>query len=158
MSRCCDATASSCPIDPPAEASRCPADHSRGKPVDWLTVAALSRGPVPPRQRFWLCGSPGCEVVYFGERGARLGTPEINVRPGFKDGNDGLVCYCFLHRRGDIARELEQTGSTTVLESIKREVQAGNCACEVRNPSGKCCLGEVQATLRQLERPAAARG
>jgi hypothetical protein len=132
-------------------------DRSAGKPVDWLTVAALSRGPVPARQRFWVCRSPGCEVVYFGERGVRLGSTELRVEPGFKNGADALVCYCFLYRRSDVARELEATGSTTVLEAIKREVQAGNCACEVRNPSGKCCLGEVQATIRQLQQQAAAR-
>jgi hypothetical protein len=29
-------------------------------------------------------------------------------------------------------------------------VKAGNCACEVRNPQGSCCLGNVQATVKQV--------
>lgn len=154
---CCNTAEESCATTTTTnDPSLCPVDRSTGKPVGWLTVAALSRGPLPARQRFWLCRSPGCEVVYFGERGARLGTAELRVEPGFKNSADAVVCYCFLHRRSAIARELEETGSTTVLEAIKGEVQAGNCACEVRNPSGKCCLGEVQATIRQLQQQAAA--
>jgi hypothetical protein len=30
-----------------------------------------------------------------------------------------------------------------VAERIKAEVDAGHCACEVKNLSGKCCLGDV---------------
>lgn len=136
--------------------SCCPVDGAVGKSVDWLTVAALSHGAVPERQHFWLCPSQDCEVVYFGEHGARIPIAELHVQPGFKAAPDPLVCYCFLHRQSDIARELEQTGSTTVLEAIKQKVQAGNCACEVRNPTGKCCLGQVQATIRTLQRQAEA--
>jgi hypothetical protein len=27
-------------------------------------------------------------------------------------------------------------------------VKAGNCACEVKNPSGKCCLGDVMRAAK----------
>jgi hypothetical protein len=122
--------------------------------VAWQTVAALTRGPVPPCQGFWLCRAPGCEVVYFGAAGDLLRDVDLHVMPGFKIvGGEGLLCYCFLHRRADLARELAETGSIQVLEAIKAQVQAGNCACEVRNPAGKCCLGEVQAAIRQLQAP-----
>lgn len=37
---------------------------------------------------------------------------------------------------GDVrARELR--------ESVAREVQARRCACEVKNPAGGCCLGDL---------------
>ena len=99
-----------------------------------------------------MCRDPECEVVYYGSAGTVLRAADLNVQPGFKKGTDGLVCYCFLHREADIARELAERGTTGVFDSIKGEVQAGNCACEVRNPSGKCCLGEVQETIRRLEK------
>ncbi len=143
---CCSATA------PPKGASRCPASGSEGKSVDWTTVAALTLGPVPPRQDFRLCTDPQCEVVYYGSAGAVLRTGDLTVQPGFKTGSDGLVCYCFLHREADIARQLRARGSTDIFDSIQRQVQAGNCACEVRNPSGKCCLGEVQNAIHRLEK------
>lgn len=130
----------------------CPKSNSAGRPVDWTTVAALTSGRVPPQQDFRLCRDPECEVVYFGSKEAVLAADDLNVVPGFKNGSAGLVCYCFLHRTSDIERQLGESGTTDILESIKYEVQAGNCACEVRNPSGKCCLGEVQKTIQSLEK------
>ncbi len=134
------------------DGASCPASGIGGKQVDWTTVAALTAGPVPAKQEFRLCREPGCEVVYYGSAGTVLTMTDLNVQPGFKDGSDGLVCYCFLHRKSEIARQLGETGETDVFDSIKSEVQAGNCACEVRNPSGKCCLGEVQQVIRSLEK------
>jgi hypothetical protein len=134
----------------PAESGECPESGAAGKPVDWLTVAALVEGHVPPRQDFWLCRDPDCAVVYFGEQGSLLTAEDLRVAPGFKNGSSGLVCYCFSHHRDDIARDLSERGETSILESIKKEVQAGNCACEVRNPAGKCCLGEVQRAISEL--------
>ena len=132
--------------------ARCPASGFTGKPVDWLTVAALAKGRVQPQQEFRLCRDTECEVVYYGSAGAVLTAGDLNVQPGFKPGSDGLVCYCFLYRRADIARQLGETGETDIFQSIQDEVQAGNCACEVRNPSGKCCLGEVQEAIYGLEK------
>lgn len=133
-------------------AARCPASGSEGKRVDRTTVAALAKGRVPPRQEFRLCRDAKCEIVYYGSAGTVLTMSDLNVRPGFKEGSEGLVCYCFLHTEADMARQLGETGKTDVFESIKQEIEAGNCACEVRNPSGKCCLGEVQEAIRGLEK------
>ena len=79
-----------------------------------------------------------------------LAAEDLYVTPGFKTSSEGLVCYCFGHRKEDIARDLAKSGETDILESIKSEVQVGNCACEVRNPSGRCCLGEVQRTITEM--------
>ena len=143
---CCSAT-------PPDNASSgCPVSGSSGKPVDRTTVAALAKGRVPPKQDFRLCRDAACEVVYYGSAGTVLTADDLTIHPGFKNGSDGLVCYCFLHRKDDISRQLQETGQTDIFESIKSEVQAGNCACEVRNPSGKCCLGEVQEAIHSLKK------
>jgi hypothetical protein len=58
------------------------------------------------------------------------------------------VCYCFGFTRQDIWDEIRQTGRSTIAERISAEVKAGNCACEVKNPSGKCCLGNVTRTAK----------
>ena len=62
----------------------CPVNGVVGKPVEWLTVAALTTESVPPRQTFWLCRDPNCEVAYFGEEGALVTTSDMAVSPGFK--------------------------------------------------------------------------
>ena len=115
----------------------CPVSDFRGKPVEWLTVAVIAAGRVPPRQDFWLCEDPDCSVVYFGEDGTLLQTSDVRVIPGFKGnpGGNDLVCYCFLHNRQDIEDELRASGDTTIFDRITAEVKAGNCACEIRNPS-----------------------
>jgi Zinc binding domain len=139
------------PSGPLPAAPLCPASRHPGQPVAWRTVAALAQGPLPPRQDFWLCGDPGCEVVYFGAAGARVTLPEMRVRPGFKRGGE-LLCYCFLILRADLEAEIAATGATTIPERIAARVKAGGCACEVRNPGGKCCLAEVRAQARDRQR------
>ena len=134
------------------ESRCCPASGSLGQNVEWLTVAALTVEKVPPRQTFWLCRDEECEVVYFGEDGTRLSVKDLHVRPGFKsEGNEGLLCYCFSYCLRDIKDDLLKGNESPTVEHIEAEIQAGNCACEVRNPTGKCCLGEVKTAVRELQ-------
>ena len=146
MNEACCSTSHS-PPDPRC----CPVSEFRSQPVEWSTVAALTAECVPPRQYFWLCEDSDCDVVYFGEDGTLLGTDDVRVIPGFK-GNPSrsdLVCYCFLYSRQDLEDELKASGDTTIFQRISAEVKAGNCACEVRNPSGKCCLGAVKRVIQE---------
>lgn len=119
-------------------------------------MAALVFGAVPPRQNFWLCRTRECELAYFGDSGARLEVSEIRFLPAFKSERlEALVCYCFLHRRSEIVCELRENGVSALLDRIAVKVKSGECACEVRHPSGQCCLGEVQAEIRRLRETSA---
>ncbi len=135
----------------PPDTRCCPVSEFRSQPVEWLTVAAVTAGLVPRRQTFWLCEDSDCDVVYFGEDGTLLGTSDVVTIPSFKGSpsQDDLVCYCFLYSRQDIEDELKASGDTTIFDRITAEVKAGNCACEVRNPSGKCCLGAVKRVIQE---------
>ena len=137
----------------PAAPALCPTSKTRGTSVEWLTVAALTKVPVPPRQAFWLCRESSCNVAYFGEHGTTISGNELRLVPGFKDeSDDGLLCYCFNVSGAEIERELRTTGATNVIERITDEVKAKNCACEVRNPSGKCCLGELKEGVAAIKK------
>lgn len=131
----------------------CPACGERGTPVDWLTVAAFVSGPLPPADNYRLCKTADCQVLYFGSDpgGARIFVDRARVRPGFKSDGDGLLCYCFEHRLGGIARDLCERGETRVFDRIKEKVKSNGCACDVRNPSGKCCLADVRRAILALE-------
>lgn len=108
----------------------------------------MTLGHVEPNQNYWLCRDVDCRTVYHGDRGALLDIDDMHVVPGFKvSGPEGLVCYCFMHSRGQIEHELRATGETTVAQRIAAEIKVGNCACEVRNPAGRCCLGEVNQAV-----------
>ncbi len=135
-----------CCVQPSDEtgARRCPISGSPGRPVKWTTMVALSLGKVPPRQEVSLCLDADCEVVYFGDRGLELRSADVRTVPGFKQGSDHLACHCFLHSRDAIEQEVRAQGSSPTLEFIRTQVKEKNCACELRNPTGKCCLREIQ--------------
>lgn len=44
-------------------------------------------------------------------------------------------------------QELEETGRTTALKEITIHTKAGRCGCEVNNPEGSCCLGNVNRLI-----------
>jgi len=62
------------------------------------------------------------------------------------------VCYCFAITEKDIRRELLETGHSSASEHITALVKADRCACEVKNPQGSCCLGNVAETTKELKR------
>lgn len=125
----------------------------KGRVVERRTLDHLLRASV---QRslgagpYYFCATPTCEVVYFSSSdSAVLRKDELRVRVGLKETRDPIpVCYCFNHTRASIWEEIGRTGGSTVVDSIKRAVQAGQCECVIRNPSGKCCLGEVTRAVQ----------
>jgi hypothetical protein len=95
------------------------------------------------------CATPGCSVVYYRD-GLRIDRQGIRVPLNAKDdGLDVPLCYCFGHTRRSIATEVAAGGRSATSAVIAREIKAGHCACEVKNPSGRCCLGEVRAYERK---------
>lgn len=149
MSDCCTAK-SSC--DAPAVAA-CPENGARSKQVDMLTVKSLVR-QLPlgmPNTQYYFCEAQDCDVVYFAldSQAPVFQRADLLVRVGAKAAADPIpVCYCFGFTRKDIEDEIDETGASTVGDRITAEVRAGRCACEVKNPSGKCCLGDVARTVK----------
>jgi len=132
----------------------CPINGRRSKRVDTLTVKSLVR-KLPfgiPDTQYYFCDSPDCEVVYFGfhKEAPRFRREDLTVRVGAKETDDPVpVCYCFGVTRTEIWDEIRNTGKSTAAERIAAEVVAGRCTCEVRNPSGKCCLGDIARTIKK---------
>jgi mercuric ion transport protein len=118
-----------------------------GKPIDRITVDALLKPELRAGlngMRYVFCETPDCPVVYFALDGTRFTKDQIRVRVGLKETEDPiLVCYCFGITERMIREEMERTGRSTASARIRSEVKAGTCRCEVENPSGRCCLGEV---------------
>ena len=150
MSDCCVVSAKS--GTGPA-AAPCPVTGTRSKRVNMLTVKSLIR-KLPlgmPNTQYYFCGASDCDVVYFAleVEAPRFRREDLVVRVGAKETTDPIpVCYCFGFRRQDIENEIAETGRSTFADRISAEVKTGNCACEVKNPSGKCCLGEVTRTAK----------
>ena len=131
----------------------CSCCGAKGKWVPSATVHALVREPLKPQvasSEYALCLNPGCAQVYTASNGGpHLVKSDLAVRVGYKEREaPHLVCYCFEHSVEDIESELRASGKTTIPGRIKAEIQAGRCACDVENPQGACCLGNVNRAVK----------
>ncbi len=99
------------------------------------------------------CAWRECPVVYFEEQESRVYTIEdLRIVVGVKASADPIpLCYCFGFDESHLREEILRTGSTTIPERISHLIQEGLCACDVRNPSGGCCLGEVNRAAKRLK-------
>ena len=101
-----------------------------------------------PEHRF--CSTPECPVVYFGHgevfRRGDLTVPVFQKEPA----GARTVCYCFAITEMEIQQELAASGRSIAWDRVTELVKAGRCACEVKNPQGSCCLGNLAAVARAL--------
>lgn len=141
-------------------AERCPRCDAKGKGVSLATVGSIAKRSVAAeklsRPTYKLCRNVGCPVVYFAP-GIVIEKDELRVPVNFKDRiYEGPVCYCFGYTVADIKAEIQSEGYSTAAAMITAEIKAGHCACEVKNPAGACCLGDVtravQSALARRER------
>lgn len=143
------------PAEPtkPGDRLLCPQCGREGQPVDQTTVQALLRtealGEVRSKE-YVFCETPTCPVVYSAADGTQFRKEQVRVRVGLKETEDPVpVCYCFGVTERMIHEEIQGTGRSSASARIRAEVKAGNCRCEVENPSGRCCLGEVIQAEKQ---------
>lgn len=122
---------------------------SKGQSVQRITLESLLNPAARARLREWeyfFDPSPECDVVYFSDQqDSFFMKDDLLVRVGIKEKTEQPIpiCYCFGHTMESARQEILETGRSTVVARVKEETKAGNCACEVKNPSGRCCLGEV---------------
>ena len=98
------------------------------------------------------CSDPNCSVVYFTENGdPTFITNDLRVRVGPKEKVDPIpLCYCVDFEEADAREEISQTGTSTIPQRIAALIKQKMCACPAKNPSGACCLGEVNKAIRRL--------
>lgn len=149
---------SSCcpPHAPSPDKHACPLTGTNGKVVAAETVLSLVRKEVLVRlsspEGFYFCPEENCDVVYFNPDGKLIRTPDVRVAVHQKSSDpDVPVCYCFDYTPRKIREEIERTGRSTVVAEITRRVQAGECACEIKNPQGTCCLGNVSKVVKEVK-------
>jgi hypothetical protein len=135
---------------------QCPTNQRTGKPVDTITLKALLAVPLTEVQStsYGFCPDPACPTVYFSTDATQCfseGAVREKVYQKHPADEDVFVCYCFRHTIKSIHTEIRQTGQSTVVAAITAGIQAGQCACDIRNPQGACCLGNVQKIVQHLQ-------
>lgn len=133
--------------------SRCPRCGEKGQPVKALTIRSLTREDWPGYPAIidgYFCTNPHDPTVYyFPGREQVINKEDLKIRVGLKEQQEPIyVCYCFRHTRAEIEADFLRNNSSTIEADIRRKVKAGKCSCEIQNPSGRCCLGDVRKVAK----------
>jgi len=163
---CCPSEAGNAVCDLPAqdlqrsprEVNACPECGKTGKPVQGQTVKALLSVSLRQVQavKYLFCQTQACPVVYFsvdGKHAFRIQQVRERVYQKEPEAEDVFICYCFRHTVGDL-RAASSKVRIVIVDDIDTGINAGQCACDLRNPQGSCCLGNVRNVLKRLEKPA----
>lgn len=142
----------------PADTMRnaeCPQSGTLSGRIRRITVEQMVKpefvGSISDSQ-YYYCDDTDCPVVYFTPDGSGSFTKgDLQVAVYDKDpGQDVNVCYCFDWTRAHITDQIKTTGSSTAFDEISEELNAGNCECELKNPKGVCCLGDINKFVKEV--------
>jgi hypothetical protein len=137
MSDCCS---TSCNKESFPKKHTCPANGKEYGQVSTTTIKHHIKAPwswQEKSQGYYFCSDPDCSVVYFGQDNSLIEKGSVRTEVGVKEkSEDTLVCYCF----GVTKAEAKMNSFTR--QFVIGETRQKQCACETRNPSGKCCLSD----------------
>ena len=86
-------------------------------------------------QAYYYCSNSDCEIVYFGEDKSVHEQRSLRTIVGQKSTSENdMICYCY----GVSLLAMKQDPS--IKSFIIKKTKNSECACNIRNPSGKCCL------------------
>jgi hypothetical protein len=124
--------------------TECPECGKEGKTLAPLTLRALLKdefaGQIADAD-YRFCDAKDCNFVYFGN-GQTFSKSQLNVAVGVKETQGKRpLCYCFGHSVATLKEEIRTKGQSDALQDIRKKMKDPGCACEVKNPSGTCCLG-----------------
>ncbi|GED32078.1 (2Fe-2S)-binding protein [Brevibacillus centrosporus] len=145
MTSCCQITTETDSTD-----KSCPSCHQSGKGVKVITLKSLlkpvSLAKLHPKLSYSFCSSSHCDVVYYSELNT-FRTQDLKVPVFQKDyGSEVPVCYCF----GLSRSSLNSVVKANPIDFIREQIKESRCGCEVNNPQGACCLGNVSLVVQQM--------
>lgn len=152
MEDCCSA-----PRVPAAGAdAACHRCASKGARVTLVTVKSLltpiALARLTPALPFCVCLGPTCPVVYFTDAGLEYTKADVRAVPWQKQPlGHRCFCHCFDESEPSMLRELAETRRCDAVQRVRDHIAADRCACEVRNPRGTCCLGDLIKAVDRLE-------
>lgn len=152
MEDCCAIKSEPMTIDTNVGCLQC--GHT-GKALKIITLKSLllpeALATLDANSNYRMCLNQECQVVYFNDKGHVYLTQDLKV-PVFPKSDDPNcpVCYCFGWTREKLTSNFERTGKNTAVNEISEHIKAGRCGCEVNNPEGSCCLGNVRKYLTSL--------
>ncbi|NYV66612.1 (2Fe-2S)-binding protein [Bacillus sp. Gen3] len=131
----------------------CPSCKNKGKQMKLITLKSLllpkSLANLQPDTSYQFCSISECDVVYFNEKEQIFTKSDLKVSVFQKDEKENTpICYCFGWTRKIISEEIKKTEENTIIQNISMHIKANRCGCEVNNPQGSCCLGNVTGFIK----------
>ncbi|MBD3609191.1 MAG: copper chaperone Copz family protein [Gammaproteobacteria bacterium] len=146
MSDCCSSGSACATAGRTTRKQACPSDQSMCAEVSRETMLHHLAAPWAvslTAEKYYFCSSPDCDVVYFGDDGSVITVDAIRSPVGQKqNGADKVLCYCFGVTQADYDNNPE------VKQFVVQQTKESSCACETRNPSGRCCLKDFPKTQK----------
>ncbi|WP_042351572.1 putative iron-sulfur cluster-binding metallochaperone [Bacillus massiliigorillae] len=135
--------------------SVCSSCNKKAKSVKLITLKSMlvpsALETLNAEENYFFCSTKDCDVVYFNTNDKKYLTSDIKEVVHQKD--DSLstpICYCFGWTKENIKYYLENELSPNPLAHIRENIQEKRCGCEVNNPQGSCCLGNVTKYIKEL--------
>lgn len=90
---------------------------------------------------YYFCSAKICSVGYFSSAGNAISKQHLRIYQAIQ--NDAL-CYCFDIDAIQYLSALKAHRAEPIKDFVMQPTKAGECACEIRNPSGQCCLANFK--------------
>ncbi|MCW8884045.1 MAG: hypothetical protein OQK12_02170 [Motiliproteus sp.] len=124
----------------------CPSCQARSKSVGLMTLLHQVKAPLNRSlsdKAYFFCAQVDCDTVYFSLDGLRLNREQVREPVGQKSEDpERTLCYCFDISDAMVSDEIRLTGTSSSKAFVVEQTKIKNCACDIRNPSGRCCLKE----------------
>ncbi|MDO8845481.1 hypothetical protein [Methylicorpusculum sp.] len=138
MADCC------CPNTSTQTKQICPECGSTFKSVGMPTLYHQVRFPENQAliiDNYYFCPAKTCSIAYFSSADNII--PKEHLRSYQAIQNDAL-CYCFDIGAEQYLSALKDHRAGPIKAFVMQRTQTGECACEIRNPSGQCCLAKFK--------------
>jgi len=91
------------------------------------------------------CTNRDCHVGYFSTSEM---IPKTRLR-AFQAGHQAMLCYCFDISESAYRAALDDGTAEAIKAFVVQQTKDSLCACECRNPSGRCCLASFRAMEKE---------
>ncbi|MED4016302.1 putative iron-sulfur cluster-binding metallochaperone [Sutcliffiella cohnii] len=135
----------------------CPSCKAKGKTVKLITLKSMLKPnkleTLNADATHYFCFEEKCDVVYFDTASKIYVKSELKVPVYQKESSNTVpVCYCFDWTKEKIKEYTKRGERTKPVEHIKQNIKENRCGCEVNNPQGSCCLGNVTQYIKSLSK------
>jgi hypothetical protein len=95
--------------------------------------------------QYYFCFAKTCTAGYFSNTGHIISKKRLRT---YNEIEGDKLCYCFDISTNQYLSALKANNAEKIKNFVIQKTKSGVCACEIKNPSGQCCL----ANFKHLEK------